>query len=168
WSSDVCSSDLLHVLKWGEQNSFVDYLATHSKIIFTSSTLSFQNSEEYFSGQLKHLPLQFHQLESPFDYGNQVKLMLPENRIHPKEVQKNEYPKQLAENISQILSQTKVNTIVLFRSLAVLEEVYEILRVDKRLLDHLLLAQSISRSEEHTSELQSRFDLVCRLLLEKK
>src|SRR5699024_11964445 len=28
--------------------------------------------------------------------------------------------------------------------------------------------QSHSRSEEHTSELQSRFDLVCRLLLEKK
>src|SRR5699024_3441951 len=29
-------------------------------------------------------------------------------------------------------------------------------------------AQSEPRSEEHTSELQSRFDLVCRLLLEKK
>src|SRR5699024_12707704 len=29
------------------------------------------------------------------------------------------------------------------------------------------LAKAI-RSEEHTSELQSRFDLVCRLLLEKK
>src|SRR5699024_11776182 len=28
--------------------------------------------------------------------------------------------------------------------------------------------KSIVRSEEHTSELQSRFDLVCRLLLEKK
>src|SRR2546428_3255665 len=27
---------------------------------------------------------------------------------------------------------------------------------------------AISRSEEHTSELQSRSDLVCRLLLEKK
>src|SRR5207249_11638076 len=27
---------------------------------------------------------------------------------------------------------------------------------------------SATRSEEHTSELQSRFDLVCRLLLEKK
>src|SRR5438105_6397661 len=27
---------------------------------------------------------------------------------------------------------------------------------------------SIDRSEEHTSELQSRVDLVCRLLLEKK
>src|SRR5207249_8407476 len=31
---------------------------------------------------------------------------------------------------------------------------------------HLRLHQA--RSEEHTSELQSRFDLVCRLLLEKK
>src|SRR5438067_6673518 len=28
--------------------------------------------------------------------------------------------------------------------------------------------RSCRRSEEHTSELQSRFDLVCRLLLEKK
>src|SRR5699024_11394451 len=32
----------------------------------------------------------------------------------------------------------------------------------------LFLTQTGNRSEEHTSELQSRFDLVCRLLLEKK
>src|SRR5437868_13722553 len=31
-----------------------------------------------------------------------------------------------------------------------------------------LTARNPERSEEHTSELQSRFDLVCRLLLEKK
>src|SRR5699024_11285774 len=31
-----------------------------------------------------------------------------------------------------------------------------------------VLSKSVSRSEEHTSELQSRFDIVCRLLLEKK
>src|SRR5699024_12576145 len=31
-----------------------------------------------------------------------------------------------------------------------------------------LLVLTSMRSEEHTSELQSRFDLVCRLLLEKK
>src|SRR5690625_6830967 len=40
-------------------------------------------------------------------------------------------------------------------------------------LDHKLISQlekdpSNSRSEEHTSELQSRGHLVCRLLLEKK
>src|SRR5699024_2918684 len=32
----------------------------------------------------------------------------------------------------------------------------------------VLIATGVNRSEEHTSELQSRFDLVCRLLLEKK
>src|SRR2546427_9359182 len=36
-----------------------------------------------------------------------------------------------------------------------------------RLLDTLLTAQP-DRSEEHTSELQSQSNLVCRLLLEKK
>src|SRR5699024_12236978 len=36
-------------------------------------------------------------------------------------------------------------------------------------LDHVVeLSGQHPRSEEHTSELQSRFDLVCRLLLEKK
>src|SRR5699024_12474427 len=33
-------------------------------------------------------------------------------------------------------------------------------------LHHPVPSESENRSEEHTSELQSRFDLVCRLLLE--
>src|SRR5207249_7750054 len=38
-----------------------------------------------------------------------------------------------------------------------------------RLRGEALLVEALgARSEEHTSELQSRFDLVCRLLLEKK
>src|SRR5437868_9690126 len=42
-------------------------------------------------------------------------------------------------------------------------------RTDDRLgADSLVMARFCARSEEHTSELQSRFDLVCRLLLEKK
>src|SRR5699024_11245778 len=36
-----------------------------------------------------------------------------------------------------------------------------------KLCSIILPAPGIARSEEHTSELQSRFDLVCRLLLEK-
>src|SRR5438874_8329037 len=39
---------------------------------------------------------------------------------------------------------------------------------DKPWFPPLLTALSSLRSEEHTSELQSRRDLVCRLLLEKK
>src|SRR2546421_1693286 len=33
---------------------------------------------------------------------------------------------------------------------------------------HVEVLDAVERSEEHTSELQSRSDLVCRLLLEKK
>src|SRR5687768_17701568 len=34
--------------------------------------------------------------------------------------------------------------------------------------EHAAFAETVRRSEEHTSELQSRLHLVCRLLLEKK
>src|SRR5699024_12172203 len=37
---------------------------------------------------------------------------------------------------------------------------------NKAYMDDIEFAEAIQRSEEHTSELQSRFDLVCRLLLE--
>src|SRR6202048_2191937 len=35
-------------------------------------------------------------------------------------------------------------------------------------LTAIVMSRTVGRSEEHTSELQSRVDLVCRLLLEKK
>src|SRR5260370_2713507 len=37
-----------------------------------------------------------------------------------------------------------------------------------RKAEHLFFVEAVSRSEEHTSELQSHLNLVCRLLLEKK
>src|SRR5699024_11987075 len=43
---------------------------------------------------------------------------------------------------------------------------YRLTEKDKEELE-ILIENYKSRSEEHTSELQSRFDLVCRLLLEK-
>src|SRR5699024_12564152 len=56
---------------------------------------------------------------------------------------------------------------------AVLHHVENVINTDFAISGHLLDnvargAELRRRSEEHTSELQSRFDLVCRLLLEKK
>ncbi len=133
-----------HTLQWGEKNSLVDYLATHSKVIFTSSTLSFKDSEQYFSEQMKNLPMTFLQLPSPFDYGKQVRVMLPEQNINPKNLRNEEYSKLLAEELAKILSNTQANTIVLFRSLAVLREVYDLLTAREETSSHLILAQSIS------------------------
>src|SRR5699024_12328490 len=49
-----------------------------------------------------------------------------------------------------------------------LEVAGEILKVGRGVDPSLAGTREGRRSEEHTSELQSRFDLVCRLLLEKK
>src|SRR5699024_11900516 len=50
----------------------------------------------------------------------------------------------------------------------VLQKIYRKVKVDGHIEEVLNYVQNeLSRSEEHTSELQSRFDLVCRLLLEK-
>src|SRR3989449_6497087 len=55
-----------------------------------------------------------------------------------------------------------------------LPETHAVLKELRAVIDHeyggdrLLLAEANQRSEEHTSELQSRLHLVCRLLLEKK
>src|SRR5947209_11580460 len=50
-----------------------------------------------------------------------------------------------------------------------LEPAGTLLQPRQPLLDHLLAPLALAaRSEEHTSELQSRQYLVCRLLLEKK
>src|SRR2546422_6694073 len=38
----------------------------------------------------------------------------------------------------------------------------------KRCVNHIRRTSGLERSEEHTSELQSRLHIVCRLLLEKK
>src|SRR2546429_5926565 len=55
----------------------------------------------------------------------------------------------------------------LFRSVLMLEEVAEAMyRIDRSLFH--ITSNARIRSEEHTSELQSRLHLVCRLLLEKK
>src|SRR2546422_5085904 len=51
----------------------------------------------------------------------------------------------------------------LFRSLVVLSH-----EDNDHLGGALTVLESLERSEEHTSELQSRLHLVCRLLLEKK
>src|SRR5690349_24251382 len=57
----------------------------------------------------------------------------------------------------------------LFRSPSIREYAErKMAKLSKQLAEPTQVEVELSRSEEHTSELQSRRDLVCRLLLEKK
>src|SRR5699024_12388862 len=49
-----------------------------------------------------------------------------------------------------------------------LEEIPDVIKDSLEIVPVSTIDEVFERSEEHTSELQSRFDLVCRLLLEKK
>src|SRR5690606_41164740 len=60
-----------------------------------------------------------------------------------------------------------VNCIFLIFSIDKLQQIHEI-SLRKFILQYLIPRVFFVRSEEHTSELQSRENLVCRLLLEKK
>src|SRR5699024_11222694 len=63
---------------------------------------------------------------------------------------------------THICSRVTFNSVVQIREVKwITEEKYRSIVSDK-------IPVPFFRSEEHTSELQSRFDLVCRLLLEKK
>src|SRR5438034_3091927 len=61
-----------------------------------------------------------------------------------------------AEELSAFLADKRLNTVALGPGGGVGEPM------------RALVAAALARSEEHTSELQSHSDLVCRLLLEKK
>src|SRR5699024_11319182 len=73
-----------------------------------------------------------------------------------------------ADRILNRLNQTEADP----RPKTLFEPGEELLVIDGPFTDFKGLVEKVdyekSRSEEHTSELQSRFDLVCRLLLEKK
>src|SRR5437868_11899191 len=69
---------------------------------------------------------------------------------------------------SHILLQVDIADVRRQKVEALRDDVRRVLR-DARLANtNTVRGDTVERSEEHTSELQSRFDLVCRLLLEKK
>src|SRR5699024_11656078 len=69
----------------------------------------------------------------------------------------------------KIMCDTNIILDVLLERQPFVEDSYKVLSLcEEHRLEGFVSASSVTRSEEHTSELQSRFDLVCRLLLEKK
>src|SRR2546422_10826543 len=61
---------------------------------------------------------------------------------------------------------TEIYTLSLHDALPILE--FAVVCAHKQTAQELSKTRTANRSEEHTSELQSRLHLVCRLLLEKK
>src|SRR5437868_8701075 len=84
-------------------------------------------------------------------------------------------PGEIAAPLRGVLSRQKNTRVLLGEAADIDPDAKRLILVDGTTFeyDSLIVATGsktsyYGRSEEHTSELQSRFDLVCRLLLEKK
>src|SRR5699024_6747198 len=84
--------------------------------------------------------------------------------------QRRQHAADLSDLPYGIIEQTYLNAMANDPVAGLVSMVSERVAEASQLLDAAYQAtqQLIDRSEEHTSELQSRFELVCRLLLEKK
>src|SRR5437868_12344627 len=84
------------------------------------------------------------------------------SRCHPAERRK-------SSDIFRPTPSPKIYSLSLHDALPICDKLeFAAGKLPQELCRLLHAAQFLRRSEEHTSELQSRFDLVCRLLLEKK
>src|SRR5699024_11498114 len=73
--------------------------------------------------------------------------------------------KEIIERLFRNADKNKEINLVQLAELAFMSDY----RLSRRIMTEAIKRlENDARSEEHTSELQSRFDLVCRLLLEKK
>src|SRR5699024_11660651 len=85
------------------------------------------------------------------------------------EISKEEKMEELAEKCFMLAGSASTAKELMLKFIEIRPELGEKgMKVHVHNFSHKTDYSRYTRSEEHTSELQSRFDLVCRLLLEKK
>src|SRR5699024_11531748 len=92
-------------------------------------------------------------------------------RAHPNWFPNGEEEIIIRDMVEQIIEKGRINIESIREEVAILMSCKHSIKANHYLTEEdmvRLLDDLRQRSEEHTSELQSRFDLVCRLLLEKK
>ncbi|MBP2241347.1 ATP-dependent DNA helicase DinG [Cytobacillus eiseniae] len=115
-------------------------------VVLTSATLSVKNSFNYM---LKELGLQIEdcstlQIQSPFEYEEQVKLIIPEDLPEVNTIPLDEYIASITEHIISIAEETKGRMLILFTSHEMLRKTYELIKESGFLHDFAIIAQGIS------------------------
>src|SRR5699024_10788786 len=167
WSSDVCSSDL--VLRLLEEGRQVD------EIIFCDTGLEFpqmydhlEKLERYISRPITRLkaPYTFEQYFYEYQAKTDATLLTNRGLSWPAHACRWCTDRLKTHVIAKHLREVKKQYHLIQYVGIVADEAHRCKDLHYPLVEWgMTLAD---RSEEHTSELQSRFDLVCRLLLDKK
>lgn len=129
--------------------------------VITSATLSVKNSFNYMLKEigLDSTECSVEQIESPFNYKEQVKLIIPEDLPEVNAVPLDEYVASISEHIISIAEATKGRMLILFTSHEMLRKTYELIKESGFLHDFAIIAQGISSgSRSRLTRNFQRFD----------
>ena len=108
-------------------------------IIMTSATLAVGNSLDYFTQRVGATGCESQQLGSPFDYGRQMRIYIPETMPEPTDSEN--FPPASAKAIRHFVQKSRGSAFVLFTSAQLMRQVAELVEEDMTALDLELLVQ---------------------------
>ena len=117
-------------------------------ILYTGATLEINGSFSYFETQLGEENLKQLIIESPYDYKKQARLWIPKELRPIKDLSRKDYVHMIVEQVENIIKNSVENTMVLFNSYEILQEVYFALQQKPSASGRELLAQGFSGSRE--------------------
>lgn len=126
------------------KEKLLESLEAYSHVLYTSSSLSYNHSIDFFKKQLRLGDLEFVELASTYDYEKHSRVYLPDNQISVQESTNEEYLVHLTNSIEALTKNVDENVLVLFRSMDSLQKVYRNLQNKKSLDKKLILAQNVS------------------------
>jgi ATP-dependent DNA helicase DinG len=115
-------------------------------VVLTSATLTVNNSFDYLIkeiGLAKDSTLTM-SISSPFDYKNQVKLLIPEDLPEVNSTSLEDYVISITEHIITIAEATKGRMLILFTAHDMLKKTYELIKESGFLDDFAMIAQGIT------------------------
>lgn len=128
-----------------------------SNIIFTSATITADNSFDYFYRETGIKKAEELQVASPFDYSKQAELLLPADFPNPSD---RNFLEELVKSLKLIISRTRGATMVLFTSYKMLSYAYNNLKDEFEEEGIRILSQSKLSRNYIMEEFQNQFNNV--------
>lgn len=115
-----------------------------SHVVYTSSTLSIDGDLRYFKRLMQTEEMDFLSLSTPYNYQQQAKILAPNDLPKGVKYGTDEYIRSLADAVENLTVESKQNTLILFRSLEVLQSVHKELLKRDSLHGRTILSQNVS------------------------
>lgn len=145
-SSSPKQSIRLKTLCQEMKNDMLDKLHRIKHVVYISSTLSVNRSVSFFKKQIKAKLLTYLEFQSPYQWQDQVKIMLPSEMKPVKKYSNKQLANQIANDVTILANGLDRKTLILFHSHDVLQGVFNKLVQSPLLDDYDILAQDLSGS----------------------